>query len=41
EFYDLEYRLIHKNGSIRWVREQGRENPDNANELEGTIFDIT
>ena len=41
KFYDVEYRLIHKDGSIRWVREQGRENPDNAKELEGTIFDIT
>ncbi len=40
-YFILEYRLVHKHGNISWVHEQGRTNPNNKNEVEGTIFDIT
>ena len=40
-FFIIEYRLFHRDGSIRWVYEQGRVNPINESELEGVIFDIT
>ncbi len=38
------YRIIHKNGSIRWVRETIKVTPDEKGQpcyLSGTIFDIT
>jgi len=40
-YFILEYRLVHKHGNISWIYEQGRKNPINENEIEGTIFDIT
>ncbi len=42
--FSLEYRIIHKNGEIRWVHEKGRcirlMREENA-VLDGVIFDIT
>ncbi len=40
----LDYRIIHADGSIRWVHERGQGVNDNEGELkflQGTIFDIT
>jgi diguanylate cyclase (GGDEF)-like protein/PAS domain S-box-containing protein len=40
----LEYRLVHADGSVRWVHERGRGIFDAAGEvqfLDGAIFDIT
>ena len=42
--YSLEYRIIHANGSVRWIAEKGRaENSENGEILwlDGLIFDIT
>ncbi|WP_245527575.1 histidine kinase N-terminal 7TM domain-containing protein [Methanosalsum zhilinae] len=38
-FYDIEYRVITSDGSIKWVGERGKVNPKNM--IDGTIFDIT
>jgi len=42
--FDLEYRIIHKNGTIRWVHEVGKasyNNKSNQDWLDGVIIDIT
>lgn len=41
--YEVEYRIIHADGSIRWVFERGRGVRDDEGVmwLEGAIFDIT
>jgi len=42
--YSVEYRIVHKNGSIRWVHERGRGNyniHDETEGLDGVISDIT
>lgn len=42
--YSVEYRIVHKNGSIHWVHERGRGNYNIHNEIEwldGVISDIT
>jgi|GEM_PF-2144435 len=44
--YQLEYRITHRDGSIRWVSENGQgifstDNPERAEFLDGAIFDIT
>ena len=42
--YSLEYRVIHQDGSIRWVTEKGKGIFDDTNQLlylEGVIFDIS
>jgi two-component system sensor histidine kinase/response regulator len=42
--YTLEYRIIHKDQSIRWIHEQGMPIYDDNNQplyLQGAIFDIT
>ncbi len=42
--YILEYRILHTNGSVRWVYEQGQahiESDDNIVWLDGAIFDIS
>jgi len=42
--YKLEYRLIHKNGSIIWVEETGQITKDETNTvdyLDGVLMDIT
>jgi PAS domain S-box-containing protein len=42
--YTIEYRLIHKDGSIKWVSEKGRGIFDQQGKLlwlDGLIFDIT
>ncbi|OCQ94328.1 histidine kinase [Oscillatoriales cyanobacterium USR001] len=42
--YNLEYRIIHANGSVRWIAEKGRaEKSQNGDVLwlDGLIFDIT
>lgn len=42
--YILEYRVMHRDGSLRWVYEKGRAtlDPDgNALYLDGAIFDVT
>lgn len=44
EPFILEYRILHRDGSIRWVHEQGRAVFDADNNpiyLDGAIFDIT
>ncbi len=44
ESYQIEYRILHADGSIRWVREQGQGvyAPDGeCRYLDGVIFDIT
>ena len=44
ESFTLEYRLIHYNGSIRWVHEKGKGIYDSEGKLkylEGAIFDIS
>lgn len=38
--YSIHYRIIHKNGDIRWVWEQGAKAPD-SNSLIGIVADIT
>jgi diguanylate cyclase (GGDEF)-like protein/PAS domain S-box-containing protein len=42
--FELEYRLVHADGSVRWVYERGRGIFDSAGDvqfLDGAIFDIT
>ncbi len=42
--FELEYRIIHRDGKIRWVYEKGNGVPNEAGEvvfLDGVIFDIT
>jgi PAS domain S-box-containing protein len=42
--YNLEYRILHRDGSIRWVAERGRATFDRDGKLlylDGAIFDIT
>ena len=41
--YELEYRIMHADGSIRWVLERGLKTTDRygAEWLDGIIFDIT
>ena len=42
--FELEYRLVHADGSVRWVYERGRGIFDAAGDvqfLDGAIFDIT
>jgi PAS domain S-box-containing protein len=44
EPYILEYQILHQDGSIRWVYEQGRvifDPDDNPLYLDGAIFDMT
>ena len=44
EYFVLEYRIIHRDGSIRWFREQGvavHSEEENVGWLDGFIFDIT
>lgn len=44
ESYNLEYRIIHCNGSVRWIAEKGRAKLSQNGEvlwLDGLIFDIT
>jgi PAS domain S-box-containing protein len=44
EPYILDYRVLHRDGSIRWVYEQGQavfDDNDNLLHLDGAIFDIT
>ena len=38
-FYDIEYRVITSDGSIKWIGERGKVNQNNM--IDGTIFDIT
>lgn len=42
--YELDYRLVAVDGSLRWVHEQGRgvhDEDENLLYLDGTLFDIT
>jgi PAS domain S-box-containing protein len=42
--YTIDYRLMHRDGSIRWVHEKGQGVFDNAGQLQhldGAIFDIS
>ncbi|UBV44657.1 PAS domain-containing protein (plasmid) [Deinococcus taeanensis] len=42
--YDLEYRVVHKNGEVRWVHERGRAITTGTGEvawLDGVVVDIT
>ena len=41
--YVLEYRMLHRDGTQRWVLERGQqvEGPDGSCWLDGAIFDIT
>ncbi|MGH3033896.1 MAG: PAS domain-containing protein [Gaiellaceae bacterium] len=41
--YEVEYRIVHADGSLRWVFERGQGVPDERGKLwlEGVIFDIT
>ncbi|MCQ1538794.1 PAS domain S-box protein [Methanocalculus taiwanensis] len=43
EQWDIQYRIIHRDGGIRWVQERGRLfSPDSMTRyLDGFIFDIT
>lgn len=44
EGYELEYRIFHKYGSIRWLHERGRGVYNDSGELQyldGVLFDIT
>ena len=44
ESYKIEYRLVHKNGSMVWVEETGQMVEDKKNEvrfLDGVLMDIT
>lgn len=43
-FFHVEYRIIHKNGSVHWVFERGqlvRIEEDKESNIDGIIFDIT
>src|SRR5512140_1745081 len=42
--YDLEYRILHKDGSSRWIHDRGRPGRgagDAATWLDGALFDVT
>jgi len=42
--FTLEYRILHKNGDVRWVYERGQATKDKSGEvlwLDGAIFDVT
>lgn len=42
--FQLEYRLVHEDGSIRWVQDRGRASLDSAGRsrwLDGALFDVT
>lgn len=42
--FDLEYRILHRSGDVRWVRQYGRAYTDNNAEtscLDGVLSDIT
>jgi diguanylate cyclase (GGDEF)-like protein/PAS domain S-box-containing protein len=44
ETWDIEYRVIHSDGSVRWVHERGRGVPDEEGNvicIDGLILDIT
>jgi diguanylate cyclase (GGDEF)-like protein/PAS domain S-box-containing protein len=44
EHFSMDYRVLHRDGSMRWVHEQGRGALDEHGELsllDGAIFDIT
>lgn len=44
EVYRVEYRIIHRDGHLRWVHEQGRKSTDSSSgtiRMDGVIFDIT
>jgi PAS domain S-box-containing protein len=44
KFFDIEYRILHANGSIRWVHQKGQPVIDSTGEdtfFIGAIFDIT
>jgi PAS domain S-box-containing protein len=45
EPYSVEYRVLHRDGSLRWVRDQGvalsRDDAGRPRELQGFIVDIT
>lgn len=44
EPFNVEYRVLHQDGTLRWVVEQGRgifDAQDNPSYLDGAIFDIT
>lgn len=44
ESFTIEYRIVHQNGKIRWVYEQGKSVFVSANQpvyIDGAIFDIT
>jgi len=44
EAYEINYRIVHKDGGIRWVHERGRGVFDDRGELlwrDGAIFDMT
>jgi len=42
--WDIEYRIVHKDGEIRWVQERGNGNSDargNVAYLDGFVLDVT
>jgi PAS domain S-box-containing protein len=42
--YSIDYRIIHRDGSVRWVHEKGQGEFDedgNLQHLDGAIFDVT
>jgi PAS domain S-box-containing protein len=42
--YAIDYRIIHRDGSVRWVHEKGQGEFDDAGDLQhldGAIFDVT
>ncbi len=44
ESFTLEYRILHQDGNVRWVHEQGRgmfDSDGNCIHIDGAIFDIT
>ncbi len=43
DYFELEYRIIHQNGAVKWVFERGGLNIDNdgLSYMDGVIFDIT
>ena len=42
--YAIDYRIIHRDGSVRWVHEKGQgefDDDGNLQHLDGAIFDVT
>jgi len=42
--YTIDYRIIHRDGSVRWVHEKGQgefDDDGNLQHLDGAIFDVT